>query len=282
MADPGQENVAHIQVDSDLAETDSSYGDDSQSTHSLYSTITNYVYENGRRYHSYQQGSYWGPNDDAALDNLDLYHHLFTSTLGGELFLAPIGPDPQRVLDLGTGTGIWAMDFADQFPSAAVIATDLSPIQPVMVPPNLQFQIDDFCLPWTFTPPASFDFIHARCIYGCVADYPALYAQVLEHLKPGAWFEHAEISVVARCDDDSLAGTYLNRWGPLALTAGERFGKSFRIAEDMAELMRAAGFVNWTPEQVHVLVAHLRKDLRNPSIHAYQYMYICYGQKPER
>jgi len=59
MADPGQENVAHIQVDSDLAETDSSYGDDSQSTHSLYSTITNYVYENGRRYHSYQQGSYW-------------------------------------------------------------------------------------------------------------------------------------------------------------------------------------------------------------------------------
>ncbi|KAI9738286.1 MAG: hypothetical protein M1834_008784 [Cirrosporium novae-zelandiae] len=32
----------------------------------------------------------------------------------GELCLAPISTHPQRVLDLGTGTGIWAMDFAEQ------------------------------------------------------------------------------------------------------------------------------------------------------------------------
>ncbi|SPO05571.1 related to methyltransferase [Cephalotrichum gorgonifer] len=243
------EPAALIQVDSETAETDSAFGDDgvgddSLSTQSLYSHITNFVYENGRRYHSYQQGAYWGPNDEVAQDNLDLYHHLFTQTLGGKLFLAPIGPDPQKVLDLGTGTGIWAMDFADEFPSAAVIATDLSPIQPSMVPPNLQFEVDDMCLPWTFHPPASFDFIHARCIYGCVADYPALYAQVLEHLKPGAWFQHAEISVVAVADDKSLEGTHLDRWGPLALEAGVKFGKSFSIAEDMEGFMRNAGFVN--------------------------------------
>lgn len=34
------------------------------------------------------------------------------------------------MLDLGTGTGIWAIDFADEYPSANVIGTDLSPIQP--------------------------------------------------------------------------------------------------------------------------------------------------------
>ena len=70
-------------------------------------------------------------------------------------------------------------DIADQFPSAQVIGTDLSPIQPREVPPNLQFEIDDFCTEWTYTK-NSFDFIHGRGLYGCVGDYAAYYGQVYE------------------------------------------------------------------------------------------------------
>lgn len=40
-------------------------------------------------------------------------HHIYRLMLGGELYLAPIPKSPARVLDLGTGTGIWAMDFAE-------------------------------------------------------------------------------------------------------------------------------------------------------------------------
>jgi len=47
-----------ILIDSDR---DSSYGDSdgASETTSLRSAVFNYVYENGRRYHSYRAGSYW-------------------------------------------------------------------------------------------------------------------------------------------------------------------------------------------------------------------------------
>lgn len=44
---------------------------------------------------------------------MDLLHHIYTLILDGELHMAPIKSHPERVLDLGTGTGIWAMDFAE-------------------------------------------------------------------------------------------------------------------------------------------------------------------------
>ncbi|KAF5548823.1 hypothetical protein FMEXI_4493, partial [Fusarium mexicanum] len=79
---------------------------------SLNSSVLNYKYENGRRYHAFREGAYLVPNDDEEQDRMDLGHHIYRLVLGGDLFLAPIGDKVKRILDLGTGTGIWAMDFA--------------------------------------------------------------------------------------------------------------------------------------------------------------------------
>jgi cyclopropane fatty-acyl-phospholipid synthase-like methyltransferase len=80
------------------------------------------------------------------------------------------------VLDLGTGTGIWAIDVADLYPSAVVIGTDLSPIQPSWVPPNIRFEIEDFSDDWTFKL-NDFDYIHLGCLSGSVGNWPRLYKQ---------------------------------------------------------------------------------------------------------
>jgi hypothetical protein len=45
------------------------------------------------------------PNDEEEQDRMDLLHHIYGMILKGELNYAPIAKDPQRVLDLGTGTG---------------------------------------------------------------------------------------------------------------------------------------------------------------------------------
>lgn len=50
------------------------------------------------------------PNDETEQDRLDLHHHVFRLVLRGTLFRAPINSmDVHRVLDFGTGTGIWAV-----------------------------------------------------------------------------------------------------------------------------------------------------------------------------
>jgi hypothetical protein len=66
----------------------------------------------------------------------------------GRLHLAPIIDTPQNILDLGTGTGIWAVDMADKYESASVIGVDIAPCQTTFVPPNCQFEVEDVETDW--------------------------------------------------------------------------------------------------------------------------------------
>jgi hypothetical protein len=77
-------------------------------TDTLASSILNHRIENGRQYHAYRDGAYWGPNDELAKEILDFAHHMYLLTLDQKLYLAPI-LYPQSILDVGTGTGIWAI-----------------------------------------------------------------------------------------------------------------------------------------------------------------------------
>jgi len=57
-------------------------------------------------------------------DRLDMYHEILHLLMKGRLHIAPLD-DPKRILDIGTGTGIWAIEMADLHPTCRVIGTDL-------------------------------------------------------------------------------------------------------------------------------------------------------------
>lgn len=78
-------------------------------------------------------------------ERLALQGPIMQKLMGGKLFFAPISKKspPRHILDLATGIGDWAIDMADEFPDSRVIATDLSPIQPVNVPSNVRFYVED-------------------------------------------------------------------------------------------------------------------------------------------
>lgn len=225
------------------SDTDSAYGESIYSeTTSLASSVLEYQYENGRRYHSYKAGKYFAPNDEEEQQRLDLVHHVQSMCLGGELFKAPI-KEPQRILDIGTGTGIWAMDIADRFEMASVIATDLSPIQPKWVPPNLQFLVDDAEADWTFEQ--KFDFIHIRNMTGSIADWPALLQRCLAHLKPGGWVEFGDFEPWGSTDDNSLPeDSSYHTWQLHLHEAADKAGRSMNIVPQMKGMLQDAGSVD--------------------------------------
>ena len=51
---------------------------------------------------------------------LEIQHDMWLLTLRGALALSPNVDSAKRVLDLGTGSGIWAIDYADTHPEAEV------------------------------------------------------------------------------------------------------------------------------------------------------------------
>lgn len=66
-----------------------------------------------------QSLGYLIPNDEKENARLDLLHAMVHKILDGRLSLAPIGDAPGRVIDLCTGTGLWAMEFGSR-PSTAL------------------------------------------------------------------------------------------------------------------------------------------------------------------
>ncbi|KAJ5636495.1 uncharacterized protein N7484_009808 [Penicillium longicatenatum] len=230
-------------IEPDVSDNDSAYfGSEKSYTQSMTSSALNYQYENGRRYHSYHEGEYVLPNDEQEQDRLDLSHHIYLMLLKGELHRAPV-KDPQRVLDIGTGTGIWAIDFADENPGADVIGIDLSPIQPSWVPSNCRFQVDDFEEPWSYSHP--FDYIHGRELEGAIRDHDKLFQRAFNNLTPNGWFEMASMEVNTHSDD----GTHLNARCLVESvknlqTSSIGFGKDMNSVGTWKRRFEETGFIN--------------------------------------
>ncbi|KAK3381992.1 S-adenosyl-L-methionine-dependent methyltransferase [Podospora didyma] len=184
---------------------------------------------------------YFLPNDEQEQSRLDLQHAIAKTLLKGNLALAPI-EKPRRVLDIGTGTGIWAIEFAEQYPDSDVLGTDLSPIQPDYLPPNCRFEIDDIEDEWVFSH--KFDYIHGRYLCAFLKDFNHMFRSIHESLTPGGWVEFQETIIQFQAIDMTLEGTALQRWNALLLEGVRKMGRSAIAGVRYKKLMQEAGFIN--------------------------------------
>ncbi|KAH8651350.1 S-adenosyl-L-methionine-dependent methyltransferase [Xylariales sp. PMI_506] len=216
--------------------------------------------ESGRLYHGYKDGTYYLPNDAAEQDRLDFQHTLMMILLDGWLALAPMTRAPSYVLDIGTGTGIWALEFAERNPSSMVIGTDLSAIQPDPRFPNCTFVKDDSEEPWVFPAPHPpdtnctfpcehkilFDYVHLRLVNTSFDDTRTVMRHALDNMTPGGWIEFQDIDFDAKDDSPEFEGS---AWQKLAQTVAHGaalMGRDVNRAKYYKQWLEEVGFVDVT------------------------------------
>ncbi|KAE8151031.1 putative methyltransferase [Aspergillus avenaceus] len=217
----------------------------SPSVNSLYNKSADQPYyeENGRMYHAFRKGVYMLPCDEQEQDRLDIFHKLFTEARVGDGLIYAPHPTNGRFLDLGCGTGIWAIDVANKFPDSYVVGVDLAPIQPSNHPRNCEFYAPfDFESPWALGED-SWDFVHLQMGCGSVMGWTNLYRRIHAHLRPGAWFEQVEIDFEPRCDDRPLEGLAVRQWYHLLKQATQDAMRPIsHNARDTIKDLQEAGF----------------------------------------
>ncbi|KAL2356158.1 S-adenosyl-L-methionine-dependent methyltransferase, partial [Cryomyces antarcticus] len=214
------------------------------STKSVSQSIFDYVKENGRSYHRYRHGSYLFPNDEIENDRLDLQYEILKMLFEGRAYFAPL-KNPKKILDIGTGTGIWPIEMAHQFPDCEITGTDLSPIQPQWVPDNVRFVIDDASEEDWMIAPSSYDYIHTRVLLGCFTDFRHIVANAFRYLRPGGWLESQDYMHTLYCDDGTMSEAYpFQRWTRTQDEAAMAIGRPLRIANKLRKWYEDAGFVD--------------------------------------
>ncbi|HEU5383360.1 MAG TPA: methyltransferase domain-containing protein [Ktedonobacteraceae bacterium] len=141
-----------------------------------------------------ENAPYLLPKDAQEDERLKFQHHALHHAFGNH-YLAPLSPDTRTILDVGSGTGIWVMDMAQQFPDAHILGVDITLTSlPQSLPKTCLFAQADILQGLPF-PSCQFDFTHQRLLVGAIPAprWPEVVRELVRVTRPQGWIELLEV-----------------------------------------------------------------------------------------
>ncbi len=200
---------------------------------------------------------YMLPKDLSEVNRLDFQHYMLRFALRGN-YVAPL-QRPLAILDVGCGTGRWAMEMAESWPEANVVGVDLTPpnvdmqgdlgrTQPDRRPENYTFVTGNVLQGLPFAE-NTFDFVHQRLLYAAIPrpQWPMVIAELHRVATPGGWVELVEGSLGANSDGPAMQ--QLAQW---IIAATSRRQIDMQISPHLPGYLRDAGFRDVRVREEHL------------------------------
>ncbi len=185
---------------------------------------------------------------DATEQNRLDFQHFFLKAILQMNYLAPI-QNPSAILDVGSGTGRWAIEIAQQFPQARVTGIDIASTIPD-APLNAQFVQHDILQGLPF-PTGSFDYVHSRLLVAAIptSAWMGLLREYRRVTRPGGWIELLEGGTTF-LNEGPFTQQYLAWWNQIS----QQRGIDASFMSNLPDLLQQIGLENQQSQLLHVPV----------------------------
>lgn len=184
-----------------------------------------------------QNSDYQLPKDEEENVRLNFQHYALYHAIGNH-YVAPITPPLPLILDVGTGTGIWAEEVARLFPSSVVVGIDLSASSfKEPTPQNCLLRLGNVVTGLPF-PDEFFSYTHQRLLVAGITaeNWPRVIREVVRVTQRNGWVEFVEI------DSQMLnAGPATARVQEFMRSVSQSLGFDWQIIRHLGELLRQEG-----------------------------------------
>ncbi|RKP08693.1 S-adenosyl-L-methionine-dependent methyltransferase [Thamnocephalis sphaerospora] len=223
--------------------------DNSSGSRGSSKTVDKFAFADGRRYHNEPNCPYPLPNDLEEVSRLDIQHYAIQQVTQ-KRYHAPL-ESPRRALDIATGTGIWMMEMASDFPECEFTGVDIAPLQPTTVlPPNCTFKAANLLEGFSY-PDGYFDYVRHSLLVAAIPEGKWMpYVQECARIcASGGWVEMVEIS-----SRGQGGGPVLQRLGKMLVEAFRARGLGSDTADELDKLMIEAGLVDVVAKEYKVSI----------------------------